>query len=228
MISIDANVRYFWQKEKTMAIRHIVVFGATGGTGLALTEQALQRNYQVTAFVRDPARLPVQHDRLRIVQGDVLKPDTLAAALQGQDAVLCALGRKPFVNEPVCSAGTNHVLQEMARQGVRRIVVETAIGVGESINQCGTLQKFLFRTLLRSYFADKALQEQYVQESAADWTIVRPVGLTNGPATTSARASLDAAFTGFAMPSVSRKDVARLMLDQLETTSFRHQAPVLY
>ncbi len=212
----------------TMATPKIVIFGATGGTGLALTDQALQRGYLVTAFVRDPARLPIQHDRLRVVQGDVLKPDTLTAAIHGQDVVLCALGRKPFVSKPVCSAGTKHILDEMTRQGIRRILVETAIGVGDDIKRCSGLQKLFFRTFLRTYFADKLLQEAYVKESQTDWTIFRPVGLTNGPGTLWARASLDVTFSGFAMPTISRTDVARLMLDQLENSMFVHQSPVLY
>ena len=211
-----------------MSTQHIIIFGATGGTGRELVRQALDRGHRVTAFVRDPARLPIRHDQLLLVRGDVLQPDTIPPALAGQDAVLCALGRKPFISEPVCSVGTKNVLTEMARQGVRPIVVETSVGVGDSFARCGLFQKFLFRTVLRSYFADKALQEQYVRDSDLDWTIVRPVALTNGPATDSLRASMDVQFRGMAAPSVSRADVARFMLDRLERPAFVHQCPILY
>ena len=211
-----------------MPAKRIVIFGATGGTGQALIRQALDWGHIVTAFVRDPARLPIRHDRLHLVQGDVLRPETLPEALRNQHAVLCALGRKPFANVPVCSVGTKHVLDEMTRQGVGTIVVESSVGVGDSFAQCGGLQKFLFSTLLRSYFADKAIQEQHVRASQLDWTIVRPVALTNGPATESLRASADVCFRGFDSPSVSRADVARFMLDQLDQPAFRYQCPILY
>ncbi len=211
-----------------MPSQRIVIFGATGGTGQALVQQALDRGHTVTAFVRDPARLVMQHDRLHLVPGDVLKPDTLPPALSGQDAVLCALGHKPFVSDPVCSVGTKNVLGEMTRQGVKTIVVETALGVGDSFERSGLFQKFLFRTVLRSYYADKEIQEQRVRESRADWIIVRPAQLTNGPATNSLRASTTVSFRGFDSPSVSRADVARFMLDQLDHPTFLHQCPTLY
>ena len=49
----------------------LAIFGATGGTGRQLVEQALADGHQVTAFVRRPAVLKVRHDRIRIVAGDV-------------------------------------------------------------------------------------------------------------------------------------------------------------
>lgn len=212
-----------------MSVKRIVVFGATGGTGRALVEHALDRGHRVTAFVRDPDRLPLlHHARLQKIQGDVLKPQTLPSALLGQEAVLCALGRRPFVNDPVCSLGTKHIMEAMAQQSIRSIVVETSVGVGESLAQCSGFQKFLFRTVLRSYFADKALQEEYVRQSAFDWTIVRPVALTNGPATDSLRADPGVQFHGFQAPSVSRADVACFMLDQLDHPTFLRQCPILY
>lgn len=211
-----------------MSAKRVVVFGATGGTGRALVQQALERGHRVTAFVRDPDRLPLQHARLQKIVGDVLQPHTLTAALLGQDAVLCALGRKTFVSEPVCSLGTKNIMDVMAEQSIRSIIVETSVGVGKSLAQCSGFQKFLFRTVLRSYFVDKALQERYVRNSALDWTIVRPVALTNGPATDSLRADPDIQFHGFLGPSVSRADVARFMLDQLDQPSFLRQCPILY
>jgi putative NADH-flavin reductase len=71
---------------------NVLVFGATGGTGRRLVEQALKRGHRVTAFARDPAKIQVKHDNLRVAKGDILQPDTVAASVAGQDAVLSALG----------------------------------------------------------------------------------------------------------------------------------------
>ena len=68
----------------------VVVFGATGGTGLQLVKQALEAGHQVTALVRPHTKFPMQHERLRILQGDVLDPACVDAAVTGQDAVLSA------------------------------------------------------------------------------------------------------------------------------------------
>jgi putative NADH-flavin reductase len=72
----------------------VVVFGSTGGTGRQLVEQALEEGHQVTALARHPEKFPMQHEHLRIVQGDVLDSDCVVAAVSGQDAVMSALGTK--------------------------------------------------------------------------------------------------------------------------------------
>jgi putative NADH-flavin reductase len=71
---------------------NLLVFGATGGTGRRLVQQALQEGHLVTAFARDPAKIHLAHANLRVVRGDVLLPDTIETAVVGQDAVLSALG----------------------------------------------------------------------------------------------------------------------------------------
>jgi putative NADH-flavin reductase len=70
----------------------ILVFGATGGTGARLVQQALEQGHVVTAFARDPGKVKRTHENLRVVRGDVLRAETVDAAVAGQDAVLSALG----------------------------------------------------------------------------------------------------------------------------------------
>jgi nucleoside-diphosphate-sugar epimerase len=75
----------------------LLVLGATGGTGRKLVEQALAQGHLVTAFVRNPTKLPITHQNLRVTQGDALRDDTVQPAVAGQDAVLCTLGIRPPV-----------------------------------------------------------------------------------------------------------------------------------
>lgn len=70
----------------------ILVFGASGGTGKRIVEQALAQGHLVTAFARDPARIRVAHQSLRVVRGDISSSDSVEAAVTGQEAVLSALG----------------------------------------------------------------------------------------------------------------------------------------
>lgn len=72
----------------------LLVFGATGGTGRALVEQALEQGHLVTAFARDPAKVRVTHQNLTIARGNMLDSSSVEAAVQGQDAVLSALGTR--------------------------------------------------------------------------------------------------------------------------------------
>jgi hypothetical protein len=72
----------------------LLIFGATGGTGRALVEQALEQGHVVTAFARDPAKVRTTHKNLHVVKGDVSNYGSVDAAINGQDAVLSALGVK--------------------------------------------------------------------------------------------------------------------------------------
>src|SRR5437588_2338714 len=74
----------------------LLVIGATGGTGREIVQQALGQGHEVTAFVRDPAKLQIEHANLRIVKGDVLDYTSVESAMRGQEAVLSALGHKRF------------------------------------------------------------------------------------------------------------------------------------
>src|SRR5690242_3704005 len=75
----------------------IVIFGSTGGTGRQLVEQALQQGHVVTAFARDPSKVKLSHQNLRVARGNVLDLDSVKAALHGHDAALSALGVRPPV-----------------------------------------------------------------------------------------------------------------------------------
>ena len=70
----------------------VLIFGATGGTGRALVQQALEQGHEVTSFARDSAKVRTTHQNLRVVQGDITNSSSVEAAIHGQDAVLSALG----------------------------------------------------------------------------------------------------------------------------------------
>ena len=70
----------------------LLIFGATGGTGRQLVEQALAEGHEATAFVRNPAKVTTQHEKLKIIKGNVMDCHSVGAALAGQDAVFSALG----------------------------------------------------------------------------------------------------------------------------------------
>src|SRR5262249_47161991 len=70
----------------------VLVFGATGGTGRQIVRQALEQGHVVTAFARDPGKIRLVHNNLRVVRGDTLEPAAIETAVAGQDAVMSALG----------------------------------------------------------------------------------------------------------------------------------------
>lgn len=194
----------------------LLIVGATGGTGRALVEQALERGHAVTALVRNPMRLGLSHDRLTVVVGDVMVPGSLDPAVRGQDAVLSALGHKRWFHPTsILSAGTQHLVDAMRRHGVRRLVVETALGVGETWWQMGLYYTLFVRVfILPFYFFDKRRQEAVVRRSDLEWTLVRPGALNNGPRRGRFRQGPRVGHWLWTVV-ISRADVAAFMLDQL-------------
>lgn len=206
---------------------NILIVGATRGIGRQLLEQALTSGHAVTALVRNPQRLAIQHQRLRVVKGDILDLDSVALAMAGQDAVCCTIGVKaPWIRVTVFSEGTRNLLQAMKKTGVRRLICVTGIGAGDSRGHGGLLyDRFFYPLLLWPIYADKDRQEALIRASDVDWTIVRPGFLTNGPLTRHYRMLTD--MVGVTAGRVSRADVADFMLKELETNQYLRQTPLL-
>ncbi|MAU01945.1 MAG: epimerase [Anaerolineaceae bacterium] len=202
----------------------LAVFGATGGTGKEIVSQALAAGHEVTVLVRDSSRLSVKHDKLYLVIGDVLNPEKVEETLAGSEAVCCSLGHTANNPDNVVSEGTRNIVECMQKQGIRRLVVVSALGVGESQDQVSLAFKMMMKTVLRKAYEDKERQEQIVRESDLDWVIVRPGGLTNAPATGDYQFGLDPAISG---GQVSRADVAAFVLQQLTDDTFLQKTPAI-
>lgn len=200
----------------------LTIFGASGHTGLELVKQALEKGHLVTAFVRDPSRLSIKHDQLKIFIGDVVDLESVAKAVQGQDVVICALGAGSDLKKTtVRTTGTTNIVQAMKQHGVQRLLIISAMGTGDSWDTLSLISKLLYATLLKNSREDHETQESVVKESGLDWTIIRPSGLTNDPQT----GLYDVGENIPAKTSrISRADVADLILKELEQNILLHKA----
>jgi putative NADH-flavin reductase len=203
-----------------MAVKRVLVLGATGGTGRHVVEQAAARGLEVTALVRTPGRLPLTLPALRVVVGDI-RTDSPAvrSAFAGQDAVISALGvGRSFASHGLMAGAVPLIVAAMREHDVRRLVVMSAFGVGPTWQDTPLLPRLFAKTLLRDIYDDKAASEAVIKASGLDWTIVYPAGLTNGPATGTVRVGERLKLSGF--PRVSRANVAAVLLQQLDDTTF--------
>ena len=165
----------------------ILIMGATAGIGLETTRLASQRGIQVRAFARGAASL----EEMPFVSphpGDALDPQDVAAALNGVSAVIYALGIRERVamlweEETLFSESTRLLIAAMRDASVSRLVTVTGFGAGRSKEAMSRLEVLGHRALLGRPYADKDRQEALIMASDLDWTIVRPVILTNGEMT---------------------------------------------
>jgi putative NADH-flavin reductase len=207
----------------------LLIFGATGGTGQELVRQGLERGHEIAAFVRRPEKLTVRDPRLRVIQGDISKPETVRSAIPGNDAVLSALGSRDLKPSTLLSDAAEVIVRTMESTGVRRLLWESSLGIGQTHGQLGPLYNwFLIPLLLRNVFRDKERQESIIRSSNVDWTIVQPAALTNGPRTGSYRVGFDAC-AGRMFPKISRADVADFMLrEAVENAHVRESVALCY
>ena len=202
----------------------LTIFGATSSSGRLLVEKALAAGHEVTAFVRDPSKLEVTNERLKVVAGDALNAAQVEKAISGSDAVLSTLGPKgkPAV---MAARSTRNIVDEMEKHGVKRLVVVSVAGISVPQDKRGVnLVSALIRLLLKDVFIDRENQLKVLEESSLDWIAVRVPRLTDDPATGSVKA-----FFGNASPAmkVTRADLADFMLKQLSSDQWCRQAPIL-
>ncbi|MGW0245957.1 NAD(P)-dependent oxidoreductase [Nocardia goodfellowii] len=200
----------------------IAVFGATGTVGRVVVEQALAQGHEVTAFTRNAAGVGRQHERLRVVEGDVFDPNSVERAVAGQDAAIIALGddRKGQVR----FGGTKSVIEAMNRTGVKRLIVQSSLGVGDSRPNLNFLWKYvIFGIVLRKAYADHGRQEELVRASDLDWTIVRPAAFTDGPRTGAYRRGFGPDEQGLRL-KIARADIAEFYLEQLTDPAYVRRA----
>ena len=198
---------------------HIAIFGASRGVGRAAVDAAVLAGYGVTAFSRT-AWTPAS-DAVTVVAGDVLDGAAVERALTGADAVIVSLGVTPgqraTTPEDICSKGTRIIMDAMKAAAIDRLLIVTSYGVGETRSRTPFLFSLFAKTILRGIMADKERQEREVRASGLRWTIVQPLGLTDGPATGHAYAATDGSRRS---DRISRADVGLVCVDAIAQAKF--------
>ncbi|KAM9360425.1 flavin reductase (NADPH)-like [Symphorus nematophorus] len=207
----------------------IAVLGATGQTGQYLVNQALQQGHTVTAIVRNPAKLTVHHDNLKVVEADIFSNDSLKAHFKGQDVIMSCLGFPASIFSVVTgyTLSMNAIIGAMREARVNRIITMTSwYTEPNSGTQASYLIRFLLLPIIRSVLTNMHEMEQFLQKTEdINWTVVRPPGLKNLPS--SAQEFLT--HEGYFVPdssghpagsTVARGDVARFMLSLLNSNAW--------
>jgi len=201
----------------------ILVLGATGRTGKHIVEYALSKGFQVNCLVRNPDKI-AKKSNLRIIQGSTTHAKDVGMAMEGCSAILSALNisrTSDFPFSPLrtpkdfLSKSISTIIAVAEKHFIKRIVVCSAWGVSETRKDI----PFWFRwtidfSNIKHAYQDHKRQEILLEESKLDWTIVRPVGLTNS----TAEKNIIESFENNPKPNllISRKNVAKYMVDSAE------------
>lgn len=195
----------------------LTVFGATGRTGLHVVRQAIDAGHEVTAVVRDPARLPAElRERTKVVQADVMASGAIEETVKGRDAVISAIGSRDVRNPTsVCTDSARSIIAAMRAADGGRLVTASnsamAPGPGDDPFTRYVVKPVILARLLRHMIDDMEQAERLVLASGLNWTIVRAGRLTDNPGKGTYRRAVDRnVFGGF---QITRADFATAMLD---------------
>jgi len=200
----------------------IVVFGASGRTGLLTVFQALEKGHHVTAFARKASSVTIQHKNLVINQGDILEYEKVKQAVDGQDVVICALGVESRKYTTVVSEGTANIIRAMNEVNVKRFICMSSAGI---LGNDGGFWfgKIILPLFLKQVFEDKKRQMKLLQESNLEWVLIRPVGLTDAPKT--GKYQIYDKIPGSA--TIPRADVADFMLKLMTDKKYDKMMPAI-
>lgn len=199
----------------------VLVIGASGKSGQQVVEKALAAGHTVTAFVHNAADYQAPAG-VRVLAGDATNTALIGQAVAGQDAVLDAIGgHTPFLTTHLEENTAKAVIAAMQQHGVRRLLVISVLGVGDSQAQATFLyEHILMPTFLHGAVPDKEAMEAAVKASNLDFVLVRPPFLSDDPATGSVHV-----VTGEDKAhKITRADLAQFMVEQLTSDQYVGQA----
>ncbi|WNV85847.1 SDR family oxidoreductase [Umezawaea sp. Da 62-37] len=200
---------------------NVVVFGATGGTGRAVVERALEAGHGVTAVVRRGDAFPVTPGLRVVVVPDLARLDEVTAAVRGQDVVISALGTNAKGPVSVCADGVRSILAAMGDAGVRRLIAVSAHGAAETHDR--SLYSLALWASVGDKMRDKEAMEELIRASDVDWTIVRPPALKDKPRTGAYRTGPDLPIR--LTSAISRADLADFLLREATTPVYVNAFP---
>ncbi|XVU23630.1 NAD(P)-dependent oxidoreductase [Actinoplanes sp. CA-054009] len=201
---------------------NVVVLGAAGRTGRLIVAEALRAGHQVTAAARTPRDFPAE---ARTARADIRDADSLRAAVEGQDAVVSAVGPAGRKALGLYSDGARAAVAAMRAAGVGRYLGITSVGVRHDDPHFSWWYRALVRPLGQDLYADMRRMEDIVRATDLDWTFVRPTYLQDREPTGAYRVT--DGITPAGGWKITRGDLARFIVDELEARRFSHGAPSL-
>jgi putative NADH-flavin reductase len=208
----------------------LTVFGATGGVGRELVSQGLAAGHRVTAYVRNPAKLNLDHPELTVIAGELSDAAAVRRAVHGADAVISAIGPsldRKATGMPLVD-GTHTILDAMHAERIERyigIATPSLCDPRDRPSLLGRVVPIMGRVLFSRAYRELLAMSQLITASPTNWTIARFTRPTDGPRTGTIRAGyLGRTRIG---ASITRADIAVFLLAQTTDTRFQHAAPAI-
>jgi uncharacterized protein YbjT (DUF2867 family) len=213
----------------------ILILGATGRTGRLIVEDALKQGYDINVLVRDKNKISFSSRSIKVYQGTPTRRADVAAAMQGCEVVISALGiarasdapwSKLITAKDFISESMKNVIAEADQQNLKRLITVSAWGVGETKKEIPFWLRWLINyTNLGPVYAEHEAEEKLLADSNLNWTAVRAVALNDSKKIKTLKVS----FNNFPKPNlqISRQSVARFMVNILQSDKYDMKSPTI-
>ncbi|AIQ66655.1 NAD(P)-dependent oxidoreductase [Paenibacillus graminis] len=199
----------------------VVVFGATGTIGRAIVQEALNRKHEVTAVVRNPASLELEHERLQVIVADILDPVAVAEAVRGHEEVISAFGPAAGRENDLVRAAES-LLEGMQAVGLKRLLVIGGAGTLKTESGEWLMDTPGFPGKFRLLAEAHGHAYEIYSASSLDYTYLSPPAVIRpGRRTGQFRIGLDRLVVDEdGDSSISVEDFAVAVIDELEEGNF--------
>ena len=202
----------------------VALYGATGAAGSRILKELVSRGHHVTAIVRDPAKLTQSGANVRVKQGDLSDPRSIAAAIGDVEAVISAYGPPKNDLEALVGVTERQVEALKGKPGVRLIVVGGAGGLNIAPGLAMVDSQFMpepFKPIARAHVN----AFNVLKASSIDWTYFAPAAFFEpGQRTGEFRLGKDDLIANAQQESrISMEDYAVALVDELEKSRHRRQ-----
>lgn len=207
----------------------VAIFGASGGIGKFAVKHALAKGYSVNAYLRDPQKLPLRSDKLRVFKGEITDYSLMKEAIEGCDAVIWCVGvNMKKHSDGMPSLEGHYLLFKAMKECKITHLIDWATTSVKFKND-----KWSIITIFPGFFAGILLNQaksemvaigKAVFESGLDWTLVRFVAPRDTPYT----GKVKAGFGDVRMKmAISREDIAAFMVEQVESNQYHCSMPII-
>jgi len=160
----------------------VIIFGSTGRTGKYLIQFTLEAGFQVTAFARNPDAVTIRHPRLIVFQGDATNTNAVESAMEGQDAVIFAVGTD-LGETNLRQTAMQNIIGAMHKHQVRRIVGIGGMGILQASEDLKIFETKTFPQEYKAVSEDHNAAYELLLKSGLDFTFVCPPTIADGPLT---------------------------------------------
>jgi len=202
----------------------IAIFGASGRIGGKLIQQALEQGHPVQALVRPQSISKIAvHPNLSLIAGSVENREDVLRATASCDVVVSCLGMNRKSASPwaqhtspktLLSTAAQNIVAALEAHSIKRLMYVSVAGAGNSWLKTSWLMRLVVKSSrIEDEVKDHTQAEAILRASALDWTIVRPVPLTDVPSIVEL-VPIEGRISPFL--KVSRSSVAHWILGHLE------------